>query len=40
MGHGIMKPDVISLLIDKYVNLEEDKCEAMKVSEKVLCCQA
>jgi hypothetical protein len=36
MGHGVTKPNVISL-IDEYVNLEEDERKALEVSEKVLC---
>jgi hypothetical protein len=36
MGHGVTKPNVISL-IDKYVNLvERNECKAVEVSEKVL----
>jgi hypothetical protein len=35
MGHGVTKPDVLSL-IDEYVNLEEDERDSVKVSDKVL----
>ena len=35
MGHGVTKPDVLSL-IDEYVNLEEDERDSVEVSEKVL----
>jgi hypothetical protein len=35
MGHGVTKPDVLSL-IDEYVNLEEDERDSVEVSEKLL----